>query len=374
MYMERFTRTYSVIHLDSINYNIDQVKKQIKPDTKILAIVKANAYGHGALRIAAEIKDKVYGFGVATVKEALELRNSGIDNFILVLGYVTSYEYEEMITNNITFTIATREMAEDISRYAVKFNKEASCHIKINTGMNRLGFSATEETINEIISMHSLSMIKWDGIFMHFATADEENKDYSKKQFERFSYVLDKLEKNNITFPIRHCANSATIIDMPEYQLDMVREGIVLYGLLPSDEVKKVPDFKPVMEIKSHVIFVNELAAGESISYGRCFVTDRDMRVATIAIGYADGYPRALSNKGYVLIHGQKAAILGRVCMDQMVVDVTDIEDVKVEDVVTIVGKDGGAEITIEELSELSGRFNYEFVCDISERVEKKYI
>ena len=372
--MERFTRTYSVIHLDSINYNIEQVKKQIKPDTKILAIVKANAYGHGALRIAGEIKDKVYGFGVATVKEALELRNSGIDNFILVLGYVTSYEYEEMITNDITFTIATREMAEDISRYALKLNKEALCHIKINTGMNRLGFSADEATVEKIIAMHSLPMIKWDGIFMHFATADEENKDYSKKQFERFSYVLDELEKNNITFSIRHCANSATIIDMPEYQLDMVREGIVLYGLLPSDEVKKVPDFKPVMEIKSHVIFVNELAAGESISYGRSFVTDKTMRVATVAIGYADGYPRSLSNKGYVLIHGQKAAILGRVCMDQMVVDVTDIEDVKVEDVVTIVGKDGNAEITIEELSELSGRFNYEFVCDISERVEKKYI
>ena len=372
--MERFTRTYSVIHLDSINYNIEQVKKQIKPDTKILAIVKANAYGHGALRIAGEIKDKVYGFGVATVKEALELRNSGIDNFILVLGYVTSYEYEEMIANNITFTIATRDMAEDISRYALKLNKEALCHIKINTGMNRLGFSANEDTVREIISMHSLPMIKWDGIFMHFATADEADKEYSRKQFERFSYVLDELEKNNITFSIRHCANSAAIIDMPEYQLDMVREGIVLYGLLPSDEVKKVPDFKPVMEIKSHVIFVNELAAGESISYGRSFVTDKSMKVATVAIGYADGYPRSLSNKGYVLIHGQKAAILGRVCMDQMVVDVTDIEDVKVEDVVTIVGKDGNAEVTIEELSELSGRFNYEFVCDISERVEKKYI
>lgn len=372
--MEKFTRTYSVIHLDSINYNIEQVRKQIASTTKILAIVKANAYGHGALRIATEIKDKVYGFGVATVKEALELRRNGISNFILVLGYVTPAEYEDMIANEITFTVATTDMAEDISHYAIKAEKPALCHIKINTGMNRLGFAANDTTINQIVKMYKLPMIQWDGIFMHFATADEADKEYSHRQFELFKNILDKLGENNITFPIRHCANSATIIDMPEYQLDMVREGIVLYGLKPSDEVKEYPDFKPVMEIKSHVIFVNELAAGESISYGRSFVTSAPMKVATVAIGYADGYPRSLSNKGYVLIHGQKARILGRICMDQMVVDVTDIPDVKVEDVVTIVGKDGANEITIGELSGLSGRFNYEFVCDISERVEKKYI
>ncbi len=372
--MERFTRTYSVIHLNSINYNISQVKKQIQPDTKILAIVKANAYGHGALRIAKEIKDKVYGFGVATVREALELRHSGINNFILVLGYVAPIEYEDMINNEITFTIATKEMAEDISKYALKLKKNALCHIKINTGMNRLGFTANDETVNTIKELYGLSGINWDGIFMHFATADELSKEYSHRQFSLFMDVIDKLSRENITFPIRHCANSAAIIDMPEYQLDMVREGIVLYGLKPSQEVNEYPDFKPVMEIKSHVIFVNELAAGESISYGRSFVTQKPMKVATVAIGYADGYPRSLSNKGYVLIKGQKAPILGRICMDQMVVDVTDIENVKVEDVVTIVGKDGDLEITIEELSKLSGRFNYEFVCDISERVEKKYI
>lgn len=372
--MEKFTRTYSVIHLDSINYNISQVKKQLKPDTKILAIVKANAYGHGALRIATEIKDEVYGFGVATVREALELRHNGIKNFILVLGYVSAAEYEDMIDNDITFTIATREMAEDISEYALKANKSALCHIKINTGMNRLGFTANDETVNVIKMLYKLPNIKWDGIFMHFATADEANKEYSHRQFERFMNVINKLSEDNITFPIRHCANSAAIIDMPQYQLDMVREGIVLYGLKPSEEISDKPEFKPVMEIKSHIIFINDLACGESISYGRSFVTDKPMRVATIAIGYADGYPRSLSNKGYVLVRGQKAPILGRICMDQMVVDVTYIPDAKVEDVVTIVGKDGDKEVTIEELSRLSGRFNYEFVCDISERVEKKYI
>lgn len=372
--MENFTRTYSVIHLDSVKYNIEQVKNHIGADTKILAIVKANAYGHGALKVAGEIKDMVYGFGVATVKEALELRYSGINNFILVLGYVTPSEYGEMINNDITFTIPSREMAKDVSEYANSINRKANCHIKINTGMNRLGFDADDESVSDIIAISEMPMLNLDGIFMHFATADEEDKSYSNRQFKMFMDIVSKLEMAGISFNIRHCANSATIIDMPEYKLDMVREGIVLYGLKPSDDVKDYPAFKSVMEIKSHVIFVNDLEAGESISYGRTYVTPKAMRVATIAIGYADGYPRSLSNKGYVLIHGMKAPIVGRICMDQMVVDVTDIPDVKVLDVVTIVGTDGDNEITIGELSELSGRFNYEFVCDISERVEKKYI
>lgn len=372
--MEEFTRTYSIIHLDSVFHNIDTVKKQVGEDTKILAIVKANAYGHGAVSIAKAIQDKVYGFAVATVREALELRNNGIDNFILILGYACKAEYETMIRNNITFAILSREMAEDISECAVRLNMTARCHIKINTGMNRIGFPVNDESVREIEEICHMSNMDCEGIFMHFATADELDKTFSRRQFELFMELINKLSDRGITFAIRHCANSAAIMDMPEYKLDMVREGIVLYGLLPSDEVRKDIEFKPVMEIKSHVIFVKDLPAGEGISYGRTFVTDRNMRVATIAIGYADGYPRSLSSKGYVLIHGKKAPILGRVCMDQMMVDVTDIPETAVEDVVTIVGEDNGAVITVEELAELSNRFNYEFVCDVSERVERKYV
>ena len=372
--MEEFTRTYSVIHMDSIFYNIDAVKRQVGEDTKILAIVKANAYGHGAVRIAQAIKDCVYGFAVATVREALELRHSGIDNFILILGYACKAEYKTMLRNNISFALLTKEMAVEISNCAKELGMTAKCHIKINTGMNRIGFPVNEETVRELQEICVMPNLDCEGIFMHFATADEEDKSFSKQQFDTFMGLIDTLSDKGIEFKIRHCANSAAIIDMPEYKLDMVREGIVLYGLRPSDEVNKLPDFKPAMEIKSHVIFVKDLPAGEGISYGRTYVTEKPMKVATVAIGYADGYPRSLSSKGYVLIRGQKAPILGRVCMDQMVVDVTNIPDVEVEDVVTIVGNDGDATITVDELAALSGRFNYEFVCDVSERVEKKYI
>ncbi len=372
--VEEFTRTYSVIHLDAIYRNIEEARKRIGNDTKIMAIVKANAYGHGAVEVAGAIKDKVYGFAVATVREAITLRESGVTNPILVLGYVCKAEYETVILNDITFAILTKEMAKDISECAVRINKTATCHIKINTGMNRIGFPTNSQSIDEIEEITGYDGLDCEGIFMHFATADCEDKTYSREQYERFMEMLAELEQRNVTFRIRHCANSATIVDMPEYKLDMVREGIILYGLKPSEEVDREMKYYPALELKSHVIFVKELPAGESVSYGRTYITKAPTKVATVAIGYADGYPRALSNKGYVLVHGKKAPVIGRVCMDQMMIDVTDIDNVQVEDVVTVVGRDGDEEITFEELGRLADRFNYEFVCDISERVERKYI
>ncbi len=372
--VEEFTRTYSVIHLDAIYRNIEEARKRIGNDTKIMAIVKANAYGHGAVEVAGAIKDKVYGFAVATVREAITLRESGVTNPILVLGYVCKAEYETVILNDITFAILTKEMARDISECAVRINKTATCHIKINTGMNRIGFPTNSQSIDEIEEITGYDGLDCEGIFMHFATADCEDKTYSREQYERFMEMLAELEQRNVTFRIRHCANSATIVDMPEYKLDMVREGIILYGLKPSEEVDREMKYYPALELKSHVIFVKELPAGESVSYGRTYITKAPTKVATVAIGYADGYPRALSNKGYVLVHGKKAPVIGRVCMDQMRIDVTDIDNVQVEDVVTVVGRDGDEEITFEELGRLADRFNYEFVCDISERVERKYI
>lgn len=372
--VEEFTRTYSVIHMDAIYRNIEEARKRIGNDTKIMAIVKANAYGHGAVEVAGAIKDKVYGFAVATVREAITLRESGVTNPILVLGYVCKAEYETVILNDITFAILTKEMARDISEFAVRINKTATCHIKINTGMNRIGFPTCPQSVDEIEEITGYEGLDCEGIFMHFATADCEDKTYAREQYERFMEMLAELEHRNVTFRIRHCANSATIVDMPEYKLDMVREGIILYGLKPSEEVDREMKYYPALELKSHVIFVKELPAGESVSYGRTYITKAPTKVATVAIGYADGYPRALSNKGYVLVHGKRAPVIGRVCMDQMMIDVTDIDNVQVEDVVTVVGRDGDEEITFEELGRLADRFNYEFVCDISERVERKYI
>lgn len=373
--MEEFTRTYSVIHLDAIRKNIGEVKKIVGENTKIMAIVKANGYGHGAVRVANTIKNDVYGFAVATVREALQLRENGIDNMILILGYVCKAEYETVINNNITLALLTTKMAEDISVCAEKLGKKAKCHIKINTGMNRIGFPVNEQTVDEIAKIKSLPMLDCEGIFMHFATADEEDKTLSKRQYSLFTGLIGELEEKGVYFSIKHCANSGAIVDLPEMKMDMVREGIILYGLMPSYElINKNVRFYPALELKSHVIFVKDIPAGEGISYGWTYITERPTKVATIAIGYADGYPRSLSSKGYVLIHGKRARILGRICMDQMMVDVTDIPDVHVEDVVTVVGKDGDEEITVDTLNELAGIFNYEFICGISERVEKKYV
>ena len=371
--MEEFTRTYSVIHLDAIYRNIEEARKRIGDDTKIMAIVKANAYGHGAIEVAGAIKDKVYGFAVATVREAITLRKSGVDNPILVLGYVCKAEYETVIKNDIIFALLTDEMAKDISDCAVSINKTARCHIKINTGMNRIGFPTNNQSIDEIEKITSYPALDCEGIFMHFATADCEDKTYAREQYNRFMNMLSELEKRNITFKIRHCANSATIVDMPEYKLDMVREGIILYGLKPSDEVDSTMKYYPALELKSHVIFVKELPEGESVSYGRTYITEAPTKVATVAIGYGDGYPRSLSNKGYVLIHGKKAPIIGRVCMDQMMVDISDVPEAKIEDPVILIGKDGEERISAEEVGEAAYSFNYELVCGIARRIPRIY-
>lgn len=372
--MIEFTRTYAVIHLDAIRQNIDNAVKRIGSGVKIMAIVKANAYGHGAVPVARAIKDKVYGFAVATVKEALELRRQGIDNHILVLGYVCREEYEVVIRNGVTFALLTYEMAKDISDCAQRLDMTARCHVKVNTGMNRIGFPVNEDSMREIERIHELPGLNLEGIFMHFAAADEADKEFSRAQFGLFMKAVNELASRGVNFDIKHCCNSAGIIDLPEYALDMVREGIMLYGLKPSREVDASMDYSPALELKSHVIFVKELPAGEGVSYGRTYITEAPTKVATVAIGYADGYPRSLSSKGSVLIRGKRAPIIGRICMDQMMVDVTGIDGVAVEDIVTLIGKDGDEYISVEELSELSGRFNYEFVCDLSERVERKYV
>ncbi len=375
--MKTYSRVYAKIDLDAVAFNVEQMKKNLKPETQIMAVIKADGYGHGSVPIA-QILEKVeyiWGFGVATLDEALVLKNEGIYKPILVLGCVFPDQYLEMLRHNIRMNVYTKEMAEAISQLAAKEGLTAYMHIKLDTGMTRLGFSTSQESIESIERISKLNNVCLEGIFTHMAKADEINKDFTYEQLDKFTWMVESLEKRNVNFQYQHCANSAAIIDVPDADFGLVRAGISVYGLYPSDEVgKDLVKLKPAMALKSHVAFVNTIDAGTSISYGGTFVSEEPMTIATIPVGYGDGYPRALSNVGYVLIRGKKAPILGRVCMDQFMVDVTHIEGTCFGDSVTLIGDDGNETISVEDLSELSGRFNYEFVCDLGKRIPRVYI
>ena len=368
-------RVCAYINLDNLRHNINEIHK-CNPNADIICVIKADGYGHGAVEFAHVLEpyEYVYGFAVATAEEGIELRINGIRKPILILGYTFKENYHSIITYNITPTIISLQMALDYNDECVKMGVVHNAHIKIDTGMGRIGFRNNEDDLATIKRINELSNIHLQGIFTHFAKADEEDMAYSRKQLDCFHEVINKLSDMDVHFDIIHAANSAAIIGFKEAAFDVVRSGIILYGLWPSDEVSRLIDIKPIMSIKSHIVFVKDIAKGDSISYGGTFVADKDMKVATIPIGYGDGYPRGLSNKGYVLIKGHKASILGRVCMDQFMVDVTDIDDVKVEDEVTLLGEDSGSVITMEELGDLSGRVNYEFACDIGKRIPRLYI
>lgn len=375
--MEQYSRVYASVDLDAALWNMEAMHKLLKNGTKMFAVIKTDGYGHGAIQIAHKIQglDYLYGFCVATVEEALILRRHDVTKPILILGYTFPEQYEDMIQYDIRPAVITYEMAKLLSDTAVRMNKKCYIHIKTDTGMSRIGYQVCEESASEIAQIAALPNIVMEGIFTHFARADETKKDAAHAQFERFQEMIQLCRKKGVNFIYQHCSNSAGIIDLPEVNMDIVRAGITLYGLWPSDEVQKEKiDLHPLMSLKSHVVYVKELPKGREISYGGTFVTDKQMKIATIPVGYGDGYPRALSNKGYVLIHGQKARILGRVCMDQFMVDVTDIPDVVIGTEVTLLGKDGALTITMEELGDISGRFNYEFACDMGKRIPRVYL
>ena len=316
----------------------------------------------------------VDGFAVAIIEEGIALRKQGITKPILILGYTSEYQYASLIQHEIEQTVFSYEMAEAISKFAVTMKKEARIHIKVDTGMNRIGFKPTEESVGQVQRIQKLPNIKIQGIFTHFACADEEDKTSARYQKELFDQFVSKIEEKGIEIPVKHVSNSAAIMDLRECRMDMVRSGIITYGLYPSEEVdKSAIDLKPALSLISHVIHVKEVGPGEGVSYGSTFVTDRKTRIATIPVGYADGYPRALSSRGRVIIRGQYAPIIGRICMDQFMVDVTDIEGVSVMDRVTLVGTEGDKNISVEEAADLAGSFNYEFVCGIGKRVPRVY-
>lgn len=372
-----FERIYAKIDLDAVAYNMKSIAEKISGQTKIIAVVKTDGYGHGAFEIAKEIEpvEKLYGFAVATAEEALVLRRDGILKPILILGYTFEEDYEDLIQGEIRPAVYSYEMAMQYAKAAKKTGRTAKIHIKIDTGMSRIGYQATEESADEIAKVSELSGIEIEGIFTHFAGSDEADKTSARRQMEQFSAMIEMLEKRNVEIPWKHCSNSAGIAELPEANMDLVRAGIILYGLWPSDEVNRASiSLMPVMELKSKIVHIKTLEAGRSISYGGTFQLQKTMRIATIPAGYGDGYPRSLSNKGYVLIHGKKAPILGRICMDQFMVDVTEIPKAKLLDTVTLLGSDeNGSFLGMEELGALSGRFNYEFACDIGKRVPRVF-
>ena len=372
--MTNYPRVHADIDLDAICHNMEEMHRLTDPNTKLMAVIKTDGYGHGAIPIARELEavDYVYGYAVATEEEALALRADGIGKPILILGYTFPEQYEALLQARITPAIFTLESARLLSETAERLNTTAHVHIKLDTGMGRVGFLVSEESADVIAQIAKVPHIMIEGMFTHFARADETDKTSANRQLSDFLHMADMLEKRGVHVPLKHCSNSAGILDLPQANLDIARAGITLYGLHPSEEVHlERMDMRPAMSLKSQVVHVKTLPAGYGISYGATYVTETERRIATIPVGYGDGYARSLSNKGNVLIRGRRAPICGRICMDQFMVDVTDIPEVCVGDVVTLIGTDGGERITLEELGEKSGRFNYEFACDLGKRIPR---
>lgn len=373
-----FKRTWAEINLDFLKYNIDQIRSKLKPECMIMSVVKADAYGHGE-EYTAKCLDNcgVDWFGVSNLEEAMILRRQNISKPILIFGF-TPPEFAEVLSkNNITQTVFSLEYAQKLSAAASSFKTPIDVHIKLDTGMGRIGFStapSAQNYLEKIISACSLPSLSASGIFTHLSCADESSESavaYTRMQFERFQSTVSLLEKRGIIFEIKHCCNSAGVLHYPEMHLDMVRPGIIQYGLHPSSD--DTISLKPVMQLKSVISHVKDVEEGEFISYGRTFITPHPMKIATVAIGYADGYSRSLSNKAYALVHGKKATVIGRVCMDQLMLDVTDIPNVCSGDVITLFGTDQDALLPVEILAEMSDSINYEIVCHIGRRVPRAY-
>lgn len=367
-------RVRADVDLDAIHHNLSLAKSVINKDTQLMAVIKADGYGHGANQIAKYCDDVIDRYAVAIPEEGIDLRKAGFTKPINLLGYTHPTQYEDVINYDLIPAIFTLDMAKTLSQKALSMNKTVKIHIKLDTGMSRIGFADNEKSVDVIKEISLLPNLEVDGIFSHFARADEKDKSVARSQFERFTNFVNKLKSKGLEIPNCHISNSAAIMELSDMNLQIVRSGIITYGLYPSEEMDK-ENFKiiPAMELKSQVSFVKTLKAGTPVGYGGTYVTDKETVIATIPVGYADGYPRSLSNKGRVIIKGQSAPIVGRVCMDQFMVDVTCIEGVKQGDEVTLMGKEGEEFISCEELSGLAGSFNYEFVCDISKRVPRVY-
>ncbi len=374
--MRPYSRVYATVNLDAVASNMRSMRDNLPASTLIMGSVKADGYGHGSVPVAKTIEPYVFGYAVATIDEGIILRRHGINKTILILGVTHESRYEDLLRYDIRTAMFQYEKAKKLSDLALKQGKKAVVHLALDTGMSRIGMKADREHAKEAAAIAALEGIEVEGLFTHFARADETDKSAYEEQYRRYKEFLGYLKELGVKIPIRHCSNSAGIVESLESNhMDMVRAGIAIYGMYPSDEVDhNSVKLTPAMEIKSCITYIKEIEAGTAVSYGGTFVADHTMKVATIPVGYGDGYVRSLSGKGDVLIHGKRAAILGRICMDQFMVDVTDISDVQEDDEVTLLGSDGAECITMEELAEKSGGFHYEMICDIGKRIPRVYL
>lgn len=380
--MEEFLkRTWVQIDLDAVAYNFQSVKNKLSKSTKILCVLKADAYGHGAELLAKEYeKLGADWYGVSNIDEAIQLRKSGALKPILIFGYTSPEMAETLCANNISQALFSYSYAEKLRNECQKKNLKLKVHLKIDTGMSRIGFFSQtpediEKSVKEIVKIKDFKELEIEGAFTHFSVADDmvNQKEYTLKQFENFKNVINKLESQGITIPLKHCCNSAGIVSFPEMQLDMVRAGIILYGLYPSDEIRDKIDLKPVAQLKTVVSQIKTIPKDTSISYGRTFNSSKEMKIASVPLGYADGYLRAFSNNAEMIVCGKRVPVVGRVCMDQLMLDVSDVDEVKEGSIVTAFGKDNKEEISVDELAAKTGTINYEITCLIGKRVPRVY-
>lgn len=376
--MDTYYRVEADIDLSAIRRNIETMKGCIPEGKKLLAVIKANAYGHGAIQVAEVLDDLADYYGVACIDEAIELRKAGVDKPILILGYTDDSQFSQLVEYDITQTIYSYEQAKVLSDVAGRIGKTGKLHIKLDTGMNRIGFKCTkdcfDDSLAEIIKISKLPNINMEGIFTHYFKADSVDKTSASKQLSKYTNMVERLEESGVHFAIRHISNSAGIMEMPNDTYDMVRSGISTYGLYPSEEMdKEACVLYPAMSFKSHITHLKIVKEGETVGYGGTYTLPCDKLIATVGVGYADGYPRALSNKGRVLVGGEYAPIVGRVCMDQIMIDVSGIDGVNIGDEVVLFGSQGDKCIPVEEPADMSSSFNYEFVCDINRRVPRVF-
>jgi alanine racemase len=362
------------VNLDNLAYNMKNIRARVK-SKEIFAVVKADAYGHGAVEVAPVLLENgATRLAVAILTEGVELRKAGIACPIMILGYTPETLFGDILEYDLEPTLFSYEYAEKLSKAAAAAGKTVKIHIKVDTGMGRIGFLPNEKSVDEAVKLSKLPNLEVEGLFSHFSTADELNKEYSNYQYKNYNWFLDKLVENGVKINIRDIDNSAAIMDLPETNLEGVRPGIILYGYYPSDEVdKKVLDIKPVMTLKACILHIKTLEEGQFIGYGRKFKTERKSVIGTLGIGYADGYTRMLSKKAKVIINGKFAPVVGNICMDQCMLDLTDVGDVKVGDEVILMGTDGNLKFDVDDIAPLLGTINYEVLCMIGRRVPRVY-
>ncbi len=377
--MEDFLkRTWAEVDLNAIEHNFKVIRSAVNKKSLIMCVIKADAYGHGSTFLAKEYENLgADWFGVSNIEEALQLRENGIKKPILILGYTPISSIEKLADYNISQAVLSLEYANSLSDASEKLGLNIKVHIKIDSGMSRIGLvchddNSLNKAVNDIIDISKLKGITIEGMFTHFSVSDDgkDGEAYTKEQFDRFKFVIDKVRISGIDVPLCHCCNSGAIIDYPEMNLDMVRAGIILYGLSPSSKTKNKLNLKPAMKLKTVISLLKYIEPGSAVSYGRTFISDKKIKVATVPIGYADGYSRAFSNKSQMIVCNKRVNVIGRVCMDQLILDVSDVSDIHEGSIVTVFGD----ELTVDELANIANTINYEIVCLVGKRVPRIYI